>query len=183
MRKILLATLPLLLTACVDDSASYYVGGRGSSHALTVKREQEHVWKRDAAVSLILSRWPDCQRRIALGSMPAKEVEIELFGLGEQTWILREGNQLWQVETQTCTELPEPKAEAGDLLGVFRVEGGKLVFVPAVPATDGAPGAAGTPGAAADGQGGGQADDGQAAAPAEAGTAGGIAPASGKAAN
>lgn len=183
MRKILLATLPLLLTACVDDSASYYVGGSGSSHALTVKREQEHVWKRDAAVSLILSRWPDCQRRIELGSMPAKEVEIELFGLGEQTWILREGNQLWQVETQTCTELPEPKAEAGDLLGVFRVEGGKLVFVPAVPATDGAPGAAGTPGAAADGQGEGQADDSQAAAPAEAGTAGGIAPASGQAAN
>ncbi|MBA5686111.1 hypothetical protein [Rugamonas apoptosis] len=174
MRKILLATLPLLLTACVDDSASYYVGGRGSSHALTVKREQEHLWKRDAAVSLILSRLPDCQRRITLGSMPAKEVEIELFGLGEQGWILRDGNQLWQVETQTCTELPEPKKEAGDLLGVFRVEGGKLVFVPAVLSPDGAPGAA------ADGQPEAQADEGQAAA--EPGAAGGGAPASGKAA-
>ncbi|MBA5607411.1 hypothetical protein H3H36_18805 [Duganella sp. FT3S] len=175
MRKILLATLPLLLTACVDDSASYYVGGSGSSHALTVKREQEHLWKRDAAVSLILSRWPDCQRRISLGSMPAKDVEIELFGLGEQTWILRDGNQLWQVETQTCTELAAPKAEAGDLLGVFRVEGGKLVFVPAVLSPAGAPGAAETPGAPADGP----ADEGQAA---DAAPAGGGAPASGKAA-
>lgn len=180
MRKILLATLPLLLTACVDDSASYYVGGSGSSHALTIKREQEHLWKRDAAVSLILSRWPDCQRRITLGSMPAREVEIELFGLGEQAWILRDGNQLWQVETQTCTELPEPKKEAGDLLGVFRVEGGKLMFVPAVLSPEGAPGAAGTPGAAADGQPEAQAEDGQAAA--EPGAAGGGAPASGKAA-
>jgi hypothetical protein len=168
MRKILLATLPLLLTACVDDSASYYVGGSGSTHALTVKREQEHLWKRDAAVSLILSRWPDCQRRISLGSMPAKDVEIELFGLGEQTWILRDGKQLWQVETQSCTELPQPKAEAGDLLGVFRVEGGKLVFVPAEPAVDVAPGA---PGAAADGQQADPADEGQATA--DTGPAGG----------
>lgn len=141
MRKIPIVLVSLLLTACVDDTASYYVDGGGGSHALTVRRVQEHFWKRNAAVALVLARWPDCQRRIELGTMPANDIEIELYAVGDNVWTLREGKQLWQVDTQTCTELAEPQTEAGELQGVFRVEGGKLVFVPAVAAAqDGAPG-------------------------------------------
>lgn len=132
--------LPLLLAACVDDSASYYVDGNTSGHALTIHRAQEHFWSSEASVELILSRLPDCQRRMVLEQSPAEEVEIELYSNGDNIWTLRSGKTAWQVDTQTCTQFAEAKGDPGELVGVFRDENGKLAFaaavvVPAGPAT------------------------------------------------
>ncbi len=140
MRKYLILLLPLLLTACVDDSASYSVDNGPSTHALSVHRTQEHFWSDAVRVELILSHLPDCQRRLVLEQMPAEDVEIELYSSGDDVWTLRSGKQTWQVETQTCTQFAEAKGEPGELVGVFRDEGGKLTFaaavaVPAGPAT------------------------------------------------
>lgn len=141
MRKILILLLPLLLTACVDDSASYYVDGGAGNHALTLHRAQEHFWSDEVNVELILSRLPDCQRRLVLAQMPADEVEIELYSSGDNVWTLRSGKQAWQVDTQTCTQYAEAKGDPGDLVGVFRDEGGKLAFAAAVVVPAGQPGA------------------------------------------
>jgi hypothetical protein len=136
MRKIqtslLSLLLPLLLTACVDDSASYYPDGSAASHTLTVHRAQQHFWSDEVSVELIMSRMPDCQRRVTLEQMPAEDVEIELYSGGDNTWTLRAGKQAWQVETQTCTQFAEAKGEPGELVGVFRAEGSKFVFAAAV---------------------------------------------------
>ena len=150
MRKILLVLICLMLTACVDDSASYYVDGATKNHALTLHRAQPHFWGGDIDVELILSRWPDCQRRLVLAQMPADEVEIELLSAGDNVWTLRAGKQLWQVETQSCTQYADVKGDPGELIGVFRVDGDKLVFEAAVsaPADAAAPAA---PAAAAPG--------------------------------
>lgn len=142
MRKTLIVLLSLLLTACVDDTASYYVDGPNGSHALTLRRLQRHLFSDEVEVELIMSRWPDCQRRQVLTQTPADEVEIELYSRGDNSWTLREGKQQWLLETQTCTLAADGKGEAGELLGVYRVEGGKLVFEAAVAATEAANGAA-----------------------------------------
>ena len=80
MRKILFLA-PLLLAGCVDDSATYYIDG--NQHALTVRAMQEHFWNKDITLDLIATRMPDCQRRIPLGQLPMSDIEIELFGSGE----------------------------------------------------------------------------------------------------
>jgi hypothetical protein len=140
MRTYPILLLPLLLTACVDDSASYYVDGNAGSHALTVHRAQEHFWNSEVSVELIMSRLPDCQRRLVLEQSPADEVEVELYSNGDNIWTLRSGKQTWQIDTQTCTQYAEAKGDPGELVGVFRDENGKLAFAAAVavPATPGA---------------------------------------------
>jgi hypothetical protein len=132
MRKILLLLTPLLLTACVDDSASYYADGPVGNHALTIHRAQKHFWSKDSRVELIMQRLPDCLRRIELSDMPADEVEIELLSAGDNVWTLRAGQEMWQVETQTCTLYADVKGDGGDLMGVFRDDGGKFVYEAAV---------------------------------------------------
>jgi hypothetical protein len=131
MRKILIVLTSLMLTACVDDSASYYADSTGN-HALTIHRAQKHFWSSASSVELIMQRLPDCLRRIQLDEMPADEVEIELLSGGDNVWTLRAGKQMWQVETQTCTQYPDVKGDGGELIGVFRADGGKLVFEAAV---------------------------------------------------
>ena len=134
MRKflILMPLLPLLLTACVDDSASYFADGKTGNHALTIHRAQKYFWSKESRIELIMLRLPDCQRRVELSEMPADEVEIELLSGGDNVWTLRAGSEMWQVETQSCTMYPDVKGDGGELLGVFRDDGGKLVYEAAV---------------------------------------------------
>ncbi|MYN28961.1 hypothetical protein [Duganella levis] len=132
MRKILFLLMPLLLAACVDDSASYYADGPVGNHALTIHRAQKHFWSKDSRVELIMQRLPDCLRRIELTEMPADEVEIELLSAGDNVWTLRAGQEMWQVETQTCTLYADVKGDGGELMGVFRDDGGKFVYEAAV---------------------------------------------------
>jgi hypothetical protein len=132
MRKILIVLMPLMLAACADDTASYYADGSTGNHALTIHRAQKHFWSKDSRVELIMQRLPDCLRRVELGEMPADEVEIELLSGGDNVWTLRAGKEMWQVETQTCTMYPDVKGDGGELLGVFRVDEGKLVYEAAV---------------------------------------------------
>ncbi|MES2264510.1 MAG: hypothetical protein V4724_38930 [Pseudomonadota bacterium] len=146
MRKILLATLPLLLTACVNDSATYYAGG-GNEHTLSLRRQQTVFWSDDAKVTVLAARLPDCQRLIDLTEMPVDEVDLELFSGGDNQWSLRSATQVWHVETQGCTLTGESSTVAGDKVGVFKVEGDKLVFEAAanVPGTGPAAAGAETP--------------------------------------
>jgi hypothetical protein len=132
MRKILIVLMPLMLAACVDDSASYYADGSTGNHALTIHRAQKHFWSSDSRIELIMQRLPECMRRIELEDMPADEVEIELLSGGDNVWTLRAGREMWQVETQTCTAYPDVKGDGGELIGVFRADGNKFVFEAAV---------------------------------------------------
>ncbi|HAT30860.1 MAG TPA: hypothetical protein DCW29_08430 [Janthinobacterium sp.] len=131
MRKILILLISVFLTACVDDSASYFIDGR--EHSLTIRRQQEHFWKDEADVTLLAARMPECQRLHPLASVaPAADVKVDLFSAGDGLWNLRMGQQLWQIETATCNGLTElqndPKADLGQALGSFIVKDGKLAF-------------------------------------------------------
>lgn len=133
MRKLLLAILPLLLTACVRDSATYYTDS-GRNHTLSLRRDQEYFWNDNVRLTLVAARIPECQRQIPLGEMLKDEVDIDVFAAPDNRWSLRWDSQVWQVETETCTLIGEKGPVNGDKVGHFKVDEGKLVFEPAVAA-------------------------------------------------
>ena len=127
MRKFPILLMSLLLTACVDDSASYYIDG--GNHALTLRRQQTYFWKDQATLLLIAAHLPECERRHVLAVARPSTVDIEVFASGDGVWTLRSGSVTWQVETQTCTVVAQPpKGEPGERVGAFKVQNGKLVF-------------------------------------------------------
>ena len=120
---------PLLLAGCVNDTASYQIEGK--EHALTVRVMQDYFWSKDATLRLTAARMPDCQRQLDLGKVSLSSMELELFASGPSVYTLRSGEDVWQVDTQGCTELEAPEANAvtGQALGSFHLdEHDKLVF-------------------------------------------------------
>jgi hypothetical protein len=122
MRKSLLLLLtPLLLAGCVKQSASYYANEE-RNQTITVRAEQEYVWDKNITLSLVVARFPDCQRAVALDKVPMDDVAVELFSKGEGAYTIRSGAQVVQVELDNCTQLPEPKQEEmGEAVGIFRI--------------------------------------------------------------
>ncbi|MFN3789535.1 hypothetical protein [Massilia sp.] len=120
---------PLLLAGCVNDSASYQIDGK--EHAITVRVLQDYFWSKDATLRLTVAHMPECQRQLELGKVSVSGLEIELFASGPNLYTLRSGEDVWQVETQGCTELEAPQANdvTGQALGSFHLdEHDKLVF-------------------------------------------------------
>jgi hypothetical protein len=132
MRKTLIVLTPLLLAGCIKQSASYYVSD-ARDHAITVRAEQEYVWDQQISLTLVASRYPDCQRAIKLQKVPKPDVVVELFSSGDNVFTVRSGDELKQFEMQGCTALPTPAPNAiGQAVGVFRLgEGEKMDFEPA----------------------------------------------------
>jgi hypothetical protein len=124
----LLLLLPLLLAGCVNESASYLIDG--NDHSLTVFVTQDYFWSKQAGLRLVASRLPDCQRQFDLGKTSTAELNVELFSTGENTFLLRSGEEMWQVETGGCTRLPPPSDKVqAQPIGVFHLDGKKkLIF-------------------------------------------------------
>jgi hypothetical protein len=132
MRSPLLLLTPLLLLAgCVNESASYTIDG--SDHALTVIVTQDYFWSKQVGLHVIASRLPDCQRQFDLGKTPLSDLNVELFSTGEDTFLLRSGDDMWQLETRGCSKLPEPSDNVqAQPIGVFHFDTKKhLIFEPA----------------------------------------------------
>lgn len=129
MRLRIFLLAPLLLTGCVNDSATYRIDS--NDHALTVRVVQDYFWSKEGTVKLTAARLPDCQRQINLGQVALSGLEIELFASGENIYTLRSGEATWAVDTGACAELEAPAANAvtGQALGVFHLDADKkLVF-------------------------------------------------------
>jgi hypothetical protein len=130
-RRPLLLLLPLLLAGCVNESASYLIDT--NDHSLTVFVTQDYFWSKQAGLRLVASRLPDCQRQFDLGKALTSDLNVELFSTGENTYLLRSGEEMWQVETGACTKLGPPSENVqAQPIGVFHLDGKKkLVFEPA----------------------------------------------------
>jgi hypothetical protein len=125
--------LALLLTGCVNDSASFYIDGR--NHALTLLRAQHYFWSDDAQLTLVAARLPDCQRRQDLMLAPASTVQIDVFANADSSWTLRSGPMLWRVDNDTCAISAGAPADApGRRVGSFKVLDEALRFEAAMPA-------------------------------------------------
>jgi hypothetical protein len=121
----------LVLAGCTSATATYRIDGADQS--LSLRANQDYFWSDAMTVSMITARMPDCQRRIDLGKMPKADFDVEVFDSGEDIYTVRAGEQLWQVNIQTCTNLGEPTAGVAGLpVGNFKFDAKKeLVFMKA----------------------------------------------------
>ncbi|WP_323142625.1 hypothetical protein [Massilia phyllosphaerae] len=119
----------LLLAGCVNDSASYTIDN-DRDHAVVVRVTQDYFWSKQASLSVLAARLPDCQRRFDFGKTDLTDLNIELFSTGQETFLLRAGEDMWQIETNNCTQLPAPGDDVqAQPIGVFHLDGKKkLVF-------------------------------------------------------
>lgn len=134
MRKLFFVLTPLLLTGCIKQSASYYVSD-ARDHAITVRAEQEYFWDDAITLTLVAAHFPECQRAMPMEKVPKADVAVELFDSGEGVFTVRSGAQVFQVDSLTCTQLPEPPAAGyGEPVGVFMLGEKKMEFAPAAKA-------------------------------------------------
>ena len=127
--------LPLLaaplLTACINDGATYEIDGT-REHVLSLIREQPYFWDSKVNLYLVVSRMPACLRRHNLG-VGTEKTKVEIYQVPSGAFIVKSGKRMFATETQTCESFAkmdgEPAEGMGKLMGTFRVKNGELVFV------------------------------------------------------
>ena len=131
MRLPLIFLAPLLLSGCFIETSTYVID-LNTDHAITLKVEKDNFWTKEGTLRVVMSRLPDCQRQYELGSVWLADLQVELFGNGNNVYTLRAGEQMWQINIETCTNLGEPKAGVAGLpVGNFKFENKELVFLKA----------------------------------------------------
>jgi len=136
MKKLLLLALLPALGGCINDSIGMRIDG--PEHAVSLVREQKLFWEKRMDLEVVVARLPDCQRRHKLQSAAiSPNFKVDVYALGQNAFLLEQGRNLYTVETQTCQKFEKlvepPKDRKGELVGVFREQDGKLVFVAAQP--------------------------------------------------
>ncbi len=127
MRRTLIVLTPLLLAGCIKNSASYYIDNDSNDHAITVRAEQEYFWSDRITLTLVASNMPDCLRRFDLQPVAAADVNVELFTSAPGMFTVRSGEQVMQVNAQTCTTVAGTPA-FGQALGIYHLDGEKMEF-------------------------------------------------------
>jgi hypothetical protein len=138
MRKLALPLLLLpLLAGCINDGIAMRIDG--PEHAISLLRAQKIYWEKKMDLEIVVARMPDCQRRFSLEQAAVSpSFKMDVYMTGPNAFLLEQGKYLYSVETQTCQKFEKlaapPEGGKGELVGVFREEAGKLVFVAAQPA-------------------------------------------------
>lgn len=125
-------TLGLLsLAGCENEAASHMING-DKNHSISLVREQRWFWDQTVEQKIVVSRFPECQRRIAIDSGKVGAANLELFGVSEMLYAAHQGPYWYAIGTEQCQVqkfAESPANVPGVLLGVFKTENGKLVFV------------------------------------------------------
>ncbi len=121
----------LAIAGCTSATATYRIDG--ADQTLSVRANQDYFWSDVLSVGIVAARMPECQRQIDLGKVTKADFDIEVFDSGDDVYTLRAGEQMWQVNIQTCTNLGEPGAGVSGLpVGNFKFDDAKkLVFLKA----------------------------------------------------
>lgn len=130
MRLPIILLAPLLLTGCFIETATYSIDPN-IDHAITVRVEKGTFWAKEGTLRVVMSHLPECQRQLELGSVWLSDLQVELFGNGNNVYTLRADDQAWQIDTTDCSQLAAPDADAvtGLPLGIFELsDNDKLTF-------------------------------------------------------
>jgi hypothetical protein len=125
--------LPLLcapmLAGCEIEPAGYLI--EGGNHSLTVERKKPYFWSTGWELDLIVTRYPDCQRRYAL-QKTGEKVRVDLYRTDTGAFILNQGDHWYVAETRDCRfqKFNNEPDDPGDYVGAFRPKSGVLAFVP-----------------------------------------------------
>lgn len=135
----LLCAAPLL-AGCENSATAFTVDS--SQHALILVREQPYFWTSSVDQALVVSRLPQCQRRVKIHPDATTLTTIEVYSAGDLLWALRQGGRWYLASTATCQvqdwdnqggEVPGP------LVGHFALRNGSPTFM--AQAAEGAAGA------------------------------------------
>jgi hypothetical protein len=129
-----LAVLPLL-TACENNATSMIVENK--DHALVLVREQPYFWSDEVVQYVIVSRLPDCQRRVKIHPDRAMMTPVAVYEAGHLLWALNQGGRWYLASTEGCQvqDWNNPGGQVpGPVVGSFGQQNSKIVFTPATPA-------------------------------------------------
>lgn len=124
--------LPLVLAGCgKGDSASFLID-EATSQSLSLIRNKTFMWDDRWEQALVVSRFPDCQRRYPMKEAGTERFKVEVYRAAEGGWILHQGSRWYVAETGQCLmqQFKEPPPEPGTLVGTFSDKAGQLRFVP-----------------------------------------------------
>jgi hypothetical protein len=125
-----LLMLPLL-SACENSAASFLVDN-DKNHSISLLREQRWFWSGEVEQKVVASRFPSCQRRVAVNPDTTAFTEMKVYQHDERVFTIQQGNQWWVVGTESCVvqKFATPPKDPGELMGSFQRKNGDLVFVP-----------------------------------------------------
>ncbi|MDR3087156.1 MAG: hypothetical protein LBU45_04315 [Azoarcus sp.] len=132
----LLAALPLL-SACENNNSATAMTIDSKDHALVLVREQPLTfWKDEVTQYIVVSRLPDCQRRVKIHPGKTGMSPIAVYEAGNLLWALFQGGQWYLASTGSCKvqDWHNPAGQPpGAAVGSFEQKNGEIVFIP-VPA-------------------------------------------------
>ena len=130
---LLLATL---LAGCTKEPAGFMI--EGGNHSLTVERNKPYPWSDGWELDLIVTRYPECQRRHPL-KKAGEKVRVDLYRTPTGAFILNQGKRWYVAETKDCRmqQFEDEPPEPGEYLGAFRIKNDVFAFVPATDAKNG----------------------------------------------
>lgn len=121
--------LLMSLAGCDQDAASMMIEGR--NHSISVFRERTWPWSSRYEMSAVVARMPECQRLYPLKAASKSRARLDVFMLGERSFLLRQGENWYAVDTDKCVlERQEaPTQEPDGLVGSFLRSKGEFKFV------------------------------------------------------
>jgi len=126
---ILIPTLPLL-AACENSATSMVIENK--DHALVLIREQPHLWSNEVEQYIVVSRLPDCQRRVKIHPDRTMMTPMTVYEMGHLLWALNQGEDRWYlVSTEGCQVQDWDNLRGrrpGVAVGSFEQRDGKNVF-------------------------------------------------------
>lgn len=131
--------LPLLLTGCVLDSASYIIDVK--DHAVTVTRNQSWFWEDTLTLNISIIRLPECGGGGSIAGV-RRDAEPVLSRApdeyAEPLLILRAGDRHYAISTQSCRmqAFEQAPEDPGAELGRFIEKHGEFRFEPAAAPAD-----------------------------------------------
>ncbi len=135
-RRVLFCAIVLvlpLLAACENSATSMAIENK--DHALVLIREQPHLWSNEVEQYIVVSRLPDCQRRVKIHPDRTMMTPIAVYEAGHLLWALNQGGRWYLASTEGCQvqDWDNPGGQPpGAFVGGFGQRDGKNVFTSAV---------------------------------------------------
>lgn len=129
---LMLPLLATLLAGCENSGTAYMVDGK--DHALILVREQRFFWSDEIDQAVVVSRLPDCQRRVAIWPGNPTGPAMDVYEAGYRLWALNQGPRWYLASTDKCMVQDwndPPVSPPGALVGTFVMRDGEMQFDPA----------------------------------------------------
>lgn len=130
MKRGVLLPLALLLAGCEIETAAFMIEGR--NHAITLVREKPFFWSKRYDMTVVVARFPDCQRRHEIKSANiGAGANVTLFrGEEPNLFLIKQGSRWYIASTQNCAlQATEEPGKLPEPLGVFKRQGGQFQFI------------------------------------------------------